>query len=56
MCFVLAGGMTGADIGVGWVDNSGQLHFQVNLCNIYSFALLISWVGSICNGDKYSTN
>jgi hypothetical protein len=26
----LAGGMTGADIGVGWVYPSGQLVFQVN--------------------------
>jgi len=40
MCFVLAGGMTGADIGVGWVDNSGQLHFQVTLHNLYLITLL----------------
>jgi len=33
--------MTGADIGVGWVDNSGQLHFQVNLHTIYLITLLI---------------
>jgi hypothetical protein len=25
----LAGGMRGADIGVGWVDRSGNIHFQV---------------------------
>ncbi|CAF5204153.1 unnamed protein product, partial [Rotaria magnacalcarata] len=23
-----AGGMTGADIGLGWIDQSGQLHFE----------------------------
>jgi hypothetical protein len=22
--------MTGADIGLGWIDKSGQMHFQVN--------------------------
>jgi hypothetical protein len=26
----LAGGMTGADIGLGWIDQTGQVHFQVN--------------------------
>lgn len=25
----LAGGMIGADIGVGWVDGSGKVHFEV---------------------------
>ena len=23
--------MTGADIGLGWIDQKGQLHFQVNI-------------------------
>ena len=27
----LAGGMRGADIGVGWVDQAGTVHFQVCL-------------------------
>jgi hypothetical protein len=26
----LAGGMKGADIGVGWVDQAGNVHFQVS--------------------------
>ena len=26
---ILAGGMTGADIGVGWVDANATAHFQV---------------------------
>jgi hypothetical protein len=26
----LAGGMKGADIGLGWIDQGGQVHFQVN--------------------------
>jgi len=25
----LAGGMNGADIGVGWIDDIGAVHFQV---------------------------
>jgi len=25
----LAGGLTGADIGLGWIDQTGQVHFQV---------------------------
>jgi hypothetical protein len=25
----LGGGMKGADIGLGWVDNTGKVHFQV---------------------------
>ncbi|CAF1630879.1 unnamed protein product [Rotaria sp. Silwood1] len=25
---VLAGGMTGADVGIGWVDATGKIHFQ----------------------------
>jgi hypothetical protein len=25
----LAGGMKGADIGVGWIDQAGKVHFQV---------------------------
>jgi hypothetical protein len=25
----LAGGLIGADIGLGWIDQSGQLHFEV---------------------------
>ena len=27
---VSAGGMKGADIGVGWIDRIGKIHFQVN--------------------------
>jgi hypothetical protein len=30
ICFSLAGGMKGADIGVGWVDQQGKVHFQVS--------------------------
>ena len=26
---ILAGGMAGADIGVGWVDSTGKVFFQV---------------------------
>lgn len=26
----LAGGMTGADIGLGWIDQTGVVHFEVN--------------------------
>jgi hypothetical protein len=30
MCLsYLAGGMKGADIGLGWIDQTGQVHFQV---------------------------
>lgn len=25
----IAGGMKDADIGVGWIDNNGKIHFQV---------------------------
>ena len=26
---ILAGGMKGADIGLGWIDAEGKLHFEV---------------------------
>ena len=28
---LIAGGMKGADIGLGWIDQKGQLHFQVSM-------------------------
>ncbi len=31
--------MTGADIGLGWIDQTGQVHFQVNT-NSYLFLYL----------------
>ncbi len=29
LIFNVAGGMKGADIGVGWIDQNGTVHFQV---------------------------
>ncbi len=29
------GGMTGADIGIAWVDNAGKVHFQVFNQNVF---------------------
>jgi hypothetical protein len=39
----LAGGMIGADIGLGWIDQSGQLHFEVFIhlvCSSFTLILL----------------
>ena len=38
--------MTGADIGLGWVDQAGQVHFQV-YTNSYLFYLFINTVSSM---------
>jgi hypothetical protein len=32
--------MTGADIGLGWIDQTGQVHFQVNTNSLF--------IGSVC--------
>ena len=32
----IAGGMTGADIGLGWVDQTGQVHFQDRYAKNYT--------------------
>ncbi len=42
----LAGGMTGADIGLGWIDQTGQVHFQVN--TKLSSLLSINTIWSTC--------
>jgi hypothetical protein len=31
--------MKGADIGLGWIDNSGNIHFQVLIYSFYKFLL-----------------
>ena len=31
--------MKGADIGLGWIDDNGQLHFQVNILSFSPFHL-----------------
>jgi hypothetical protein len=38
----VAGGMIGADIGLGWIDQSGQLHFEVLIHLVcLSFTLML---------------
>jgi hypothetical protein len=49
----LAGGMKGADIGLGWVDQTGQVHFQVYtklsfLLSTDTISYVCLFVGSIC--------
>ncbi|CAF2441731.1 unnamed protein product [Rotaria sp. Silwood2] len=45
----LVGGMTGADIGVGWVDSAGALHFQDRYARNFSKPIIDSttndWIG-----------
>ena len=46
----LAGGMAGADIGLGWIDQKGQLHFEVSikLLSISVHSYMHVYIGSIC--------
>ncbi len=40
--------MDGADIGVGWIDNDGLVHFQVSNRFYLFFDFMILNIGSIC--------
>ena len=43
-----AGGMTGADIGVGWVDQSGRVYFQVYQSSLSNESIQLDFLGSVC--------
>ena len=43
----IGGGMEGADIGIGWVDDTGKVHFQVFDQNLIAHKLLCC-LGSLC--------
>jgi len=41
--FYLAGGMNGADIGVGWIDDRGIVHFQVGVIESLLYLSIYSY-------------
>jgi len=40
--------MTGADIGIGWIDQNGTVHFQVSKILLFSSVFSFIDIGSIC--------
>jgi len=38
--YSIGGGMIGADIAIGWIDNSGKIYFQVLNLFIYKIIIL----------------
>ncbi len=44
--------MTGADIGLGWIDQTGQLHFQVNTSSHLLFS--INRIRAVYLQDRYA--